>query len=139
MRTLIVCLVVLATACAPKSSPRPAPAPPPAAPASAAPEAPPPTSLRVDHAWVKDADDPAEQAARTTAIATLRAKATAGERFVAAWEALGVDGEPWHVAEGETYPYDVLPAEARSLPDGAVSAVIPGNGGQHLFRILGRD
>jgi hypothetical protein len=133
MRTLIVCLVLLAAACAPKTAPRPTP--PPATDAPGA-EARPPTNLRVDHAWVKDA---AEHAARIAAMAALRAKADAGEPFVAAWESLGVDGEPWHVAEGETYPYAVLPADARDLPDGALSAVIPGNGGQHLFRVLGRD
>lgn len=50
-----------------------------------------------------------------------------------------MDANPWHVAEGETYAYEVIPADARDLPDGSLSAVIAGDGGHHLFRIIGRD
>ena len=98
-----------------------------------------PTQLLVDHAWVKDADTPSALDAQRKAMEALRAKVVAGGAFVAAWNELGVDGTRWHVAEQETYPADVLPEGAQSLPVGAVSPILPGDGGLHLFRILGRE
>jgi hypothetical protein len=138
MRTLVACLLLALAACAPKA---PAPEAPPARAADGAsrPRAAAPAALHVDHAWVRDADTPAEQAARRQAIETLRTKVQGGESFVAVWTSLGVDAGPWHVADGETYPYDVVPAEARDLPVGQLSTVIPGNGGLHLFRITGQE
>ena len=133
MRTLVLGLLVALAACAPTPS-RPAPR------AVESPEpGRAPAALRVDHAWVKDAPGAAEQASRRTTMERLRAKVEKGEPFVGAWNALGVDGGPWHVAEQETYAYDVIPPSARDLPVGALSPIIPGNGGLHLFRILGRE
>ncbi len=96
-------------------------------------------SLHVDHAWVKDASSAGEQVQRRAALDALRAKVEAGAGFSEAFRSLHADPGPWHVAEGETYPYDVIPAAARDLPVGTLSTVIPGNGGLHLFRILGRE
>jgi hypothetical protein len=132
MRTLAAGLLLVLAACAPKAPPPVAPPPAPARTAT-------PAALHVDHAWVKDADTPAEQAARRRTIDALRAKVQGGESFVAVWTSLGVDPGPWHVADGETYPYEVIPPEARDLAVGQVSAVIPGNGGLHVFRITGRE
>ena len=98
-----------------------------------------PTQLLVDHAWVKDAESPDAQAAQRKAMEALRAKIAAGGTFVAAWNELGVDGARWHVAKQEIYPADVLPEGVRSLPVGAISPILPGDGGMHLFRILGRE
>jgi hypothetical protein len=33
----------------------------------------------------------------------------------------------------------MIPEGARDLPVGSLSAVLPGDGGLHFFRILGRD
>ena len=131
MRTAVALLPVLLAACGPTRAPVAEPVR--AEPVLAA------TNLRVDHAWVKDAAKPDEQAARRQSMDALRERAARGEGFGAAWSALHLDPEPWHVGEGETYPYDVLPEAARSLPVGALSPVVPGNGGLHLFRILGRE
>ena len=98
-----------------------------------------PATLLVDHAWVQDAPTASEQLARRATIERLRDAVLRGTGFIAAWEALRADPTPWHVAEGERYPYEVVPADARDLPPGSVSRVIPGDGGLHLFRILGRD
>jgi hypothetical protein len=136
MRTSVVALLVVLAACAPKTpAPPRAPAAPAHPPAESARKA---TALRVDHAWVKDATG-AEQAKRRKAMETLRAKVANGGSFVESWYALGLDGRAWHVAEQETYDYSVVPAEARDLPVGSLSPIIPGNGGLHLFRILGRE
>jgi hypothetical protein len=128
---------------APDTTPREAPVPEgrTAAKSTEEPVAPPATAARtlhVDHAWVK-APTPAEQTKRRRAIETLRARVIAGSGFVVAWESLGEDGDVWHVAEGETYDVEVVPEAARDLPVGQVSAVIPGDGGFHLFRIVGRE
>ncbi len=101
-------------------------------------EAPPVTGfVRVDHAWVKDAPNAAGQAKRRAEIDALRTKVIAGSGFVVAWESLGANGEVWHVAEGETYDAEVIPADVRGLAPGQVSSVIAGDGGLHLFRYLG--
>jgi hypothetical protein len=94
-------------------------------------------AIRVDHAWVKDASSAKGQAKRRGEIEALRSKVIAGSGFVVAWESLGANGEVWHVAEGETYDAEVLPAVVRGMAPGQVSAVIPGDGGLHLFRVLG--
>jgi hypothetical protein len=98
-----------------------------------------PSTLRVDHAWVKDAESAEAQNHQRQALETLRAKVGAGQAFVGAWNALKEDGTNWHVADKETYPYSLIPAEARDLPDGSLSPIIPGDGGLHLFRIVGRE
>jgi hypothetical protein len=72
------------------------------------------------------------------AMDSLRSKVTNGESFDAGFASLGVDPGPWHVATDETYPYEVVPIDARDLPVGTVSAVIVGDGGLHLFRIIQR-
>jgi hypothetical protein len=131
MRILLACAMAGLVACGPAATSRPA--------ADAGGTVARPATLRVDHAWVKDAGAPTPQAARQRAIEALRAKVVAGTPMVAAWQSLGVDGEPWHVAEGESYDYDVIPAAARDLPVGTVSPIIPGDGGLHLFRILARE
>jgi hypothetical protein len=94
------------------------------------------TSVHVDHAWVKDAASAAERARQRKSIEELRVKVVGGAGFVAAWESLGVDGASWHVAEGEVYDAAIIPASVRQLRPGEVSAVIPGDGGLHLFRML---
>ncbi|MCW5893396.1 MAG: hypothetical protein KIT14_23015 [bacterium] len=136
MRTLLPLVLVLVVACGPREPPAPIPVPETADQASAAPAADaPPAALRVDHAWVKGADDPGHQ----RAIATLRTRVVAGEGMSAAWIALGQDGNVWHVGESELYEYAVIPLAARDLPVGSVSPVIPGDGGLHLFRILAHE
>lgn len=140
MRMLVPLVLVLVAACGPKAPPAPEPIPDKAdqarlKPAPVAPLAVPPAALRVDHAWVKDGDDPAHR----QAIAALRTRVVAGESMTEAWTALGQDGNVWHVAESETYEYAVLPAAARDLAPGTVSPVIPGDGGLHLFRILAHE
>lgn len=143
MRRILPALLVSLIACG-----APAPTPPQReAPAArdtpvergGAPEATGSLSLHVDHAYVKDAQMPAGQAKRRAMIEALRTKIEGGSAFVAAFESMHVDPAVWHVAEGETYPYDVIPEGARDLPVGSLSAIIPGNGGLHLFRILGRE
>jgi hypothetical protein len=135
MRMLVPLVLVLVAACGPKTPPVPQPVPDTADQAAAPTPAAPPAALRVDHAWVKGADDPGH----AEAIAALRTRVVAGERITEAWAALELDGNVWHVAEGETYEYAILPAAARDLAPGTVSPVIPGDGGLHLFRILARE
>ena len=95
--------------------------------------------LRVDHAWVKNADSAEEKAAQRKLMETLREKIEEGGTFVASWNTLSADGTYWHVAENETYAADVLPEGARNLDIGTLSPILPGDGGLHLFRILGRE
>lgn len=155
MRLSVLVLAAWVAACGPASPPPDgniaddAAVPPAADPAAVRPspeaaadvavEAPAPPALVVDHVWVRDADDPAEQAARRAAIERLRLAVERGGSFEAAWQALGVAPEAWHVGESESYPVALIPAAARALPPGSVSVVIPGDGGLHLFRILRRD
>jgi hypothetical protein len=98
-----------------------------------------PMNIHVDHAWVKDASTPSLQAVHRKTMEALREKIEAGGAFVASWSALGADGTYWHVAEKETYSADVIPEGARNLPIGSLSPILPGDGGLHLFRILGRE
>jgi len=92
-------------------------------------------SLVVDHAWLKDATDDKEQAAGRARLERLRALVVAGATIPQAYARLQVDGTPWHIGDHEEYPAEVLPPEARDLPIGSLSGVIPGDGGLHLFRI----
>ncbi|MBK8817063.1 MAG: hypothetical protein IPN42_16845 [Methylococcaceae bacterium] len=98
-----------------------------------------PMDIHVDHAWVKDASSPSQQDIHRKTMAALREKIEVGGSFVASWNTLGADGTYWHVAEKETYSSDVIPEGARNLPVGSLSAILPGDGGLHLFRILGRE
>ena len=132
MRALLIALALVA--CGPTTHPLPRPTSQ-STPALQAP----PASVRVDHVWVKDAPTTAARAAQREALETLRQRVAAGASFTAAWTGLGIDGDLWHVAENETYPYDVISEGARDLPVGALSPILPGNGGLHLFRILARE
>jgi hypothetical protein len=96
-------------------------------------------TLVVDHAWVRDAPTATAQRDQRSAMERLREAVVGGASFTGAWAALQLDPTPWHVADGERYPYDGVPVPARDLPPGSVSAVIPGDGGLHLFRIVARD
>jgi len=133
MRFAVACVLLAAIACGRAPSPPAGGAP--AAVDTMALEL--PATLQVDHAWVQDATDPAEQRARRAAMEALRERVERGGAFNESWNALGLDGTPWHVAENESYPSDVLPAETRALPVGTLSPIVPGNGGLHLFRIIG--
>jgi hypothetical protein len=92
--------------------------------------------LVVDHAWVKDGKTKKAQAAQRAAIDRLRGLVAAGASIPSAYNTLGVPGDAWHVGDHEEYPYETVPTDARDLPAGALSQVIPGNGGLHLFKIL---
>lgn len=98
-----------------------------------------PMDIHVDHAWVKDASTPTEQVVHRKTMEALREKIEAGGAFIASWNTLGADGTYWHVAEKETDSADVIPEAARNLPIGSLSPIVPGDGGLHLFRILGRE
>jgi hypothetical protein len=92
--------------------------------------------LLVDHAWVKDSKTKKAQAAQRAAIDRLRGLVAAGETIPSAYNTLTVSGDAWHIGDHEEYPYQMVPPEARDLPAGALSQVIPGNGGLHLFKII---
>jgi hypothetical protein len=92
--------------------------------------------LVVDHAWVKDNRAKKAQAAQRAAIERLRGLVAAGDTIPTGWEKLGVAGSAWHVGDHEDYPYEVLPPDARDLPAGSLSPVLPGDGGLHLFKII---
>jgi hypothetical protein len=90
----------------------------------------------VDHAWVKDAKAKKVQAAQRAAIDRLRGLVVTGDTIPSGFPKLGVPDAAWHIGDHEEYPYDVLPAQARDLPSGALSPVVPGSGGLHLFKII---
>ena len=101
-------------------------------------------SLVVDHAWVKNATTPTGRAAQKKAIYQLHALAVAGETIPAAFPKLagkvtgkvtGMKAADWHIGDHEEYPVSVIPAGVRELAAGTVSAVEPGDGGLHLFKI----
>ncbi len=48
---------------------------------------------------------------------------------------LEIPGEAWHIGDHEEYPLSVLPETVRTLGVGALSSVIAGDGGLHLFKI----
>lgn len=95
-------------------------------------------SLVVDHAWLKDADDEAARTAGRELMERLRGLVEAGTAIPLAYEQLHADGSLWHIGDHEEYPYDVVPDEARDLPAGSLSAMIPGDGGLHLFKVYQR-
>ncbi|MFA7403933.1 MAG: hypothetical protein WC007_08065, partial [Pelobacteraceae bacterium] len=91
--------------------------------------------LIVDHAWLKDAEDASERAAGRGALEKLRALAVEGATIPEAFARMQLDGSLWHIGDHEEYPYEAIPVEARDMPPGAISPIIPGDGGLHLFRI----
>jgi hypothetical protein len=91
--------------------------------------------LVVDHAWMKDAPRPKQQAAQRKTLEHLRALVADGATIPEAYKKLGPDAANWHIGDHEEYPYDVVPAEAHDLPVDALSPIVPGNGGLHLFKI----
>jgi hypothetical protein len=95
--------------------------------------------LVVDHAWVKDAPKKAVTTRQKKQLESLRALVVAGQTIPEAFKTLpGVDGAAWHIGDHEEYPYGVVPPEAHDLSAGSVSPVVPGDGGQHLFKIYER-
>jgi hypothetical protein len=135
----------------PPAAPPPAAAEPPPAPVEAPPppaaeSAPAADTLIVDHAWVADvagsnATAKKKNAAQRKSMEELRARVLAGQALPEAFKTLpGLEngGAAWHVGDHEEYPYNVVPPEAHDLPAGGVSAVLPGDGGIHLFKIHGR-
>lgn len=96
------------------------------------------TILVVDHAWVKDAVDKEERAAQRALVEKMRALVETGATIPAAYSQLTTDGAAWHIGDHEEYPYEVIPAEARDLPAGSLSGIIPADGGLHLFKIWQR-
>jgi len=94
--------------------------------------------LVVDHAWVKDAPDKKGRAAGMAQLKRMRALVKAGATIPQAYARLRVNGDYWHIGDHEEYPYDVLPVGVRDLQAGALSRIIPGDGGLHLFRIYQR-
>jgi len=91
--------------------------------------------LIVDHAWLKDAENATERAAGQGVLEKLRALAVEGATIPEAFARMQLDGSLWHIGDHEEYPYEAIPAEARDMPPGAISPIIPGDGGLHLFRI----
>jgi hypothetical protein len=102
--------------------------------------------LIVDHAWIADATGSKaaarkKNAAQRRSMDELRSRVLAGQALPEAFRTLpGLEngGAAWHIGDHEEYAYDVVPAEAHDLPAGSVSAVLPGDGGIHLFKIHGR-
>jgi hypothetical protein len=95
--------------------------------------------LIVDHAWVKDAPKKAETARQKKQLESLRALVVGGQKLPEAFKTLpGVNGAAWHIGDHEEYPYGVVPPEAHDLSPGAVSPVVAGDGGLHLFQIHAR-
>jgi hypothetical protein len=92
--------------------------------------------LVVDHAWVKDSETKKGQASQRAAIDRLRKLVAAGDTIPSGYAKLHVPGEAWHIGDHEEYSVEVVPPEARDLPAGTLSAVLAGNGGLHLFKIV---
>lgn len=94
--------------------------------------------LVVDHAWIKDSKNKKKQENHLALLEKMRELVQAGATMPAAFGQLKVDGKPWHIGDHEEYLYQTLPEKARNLPAGSVSGIIPGDGGQHLFKIWER-
>lgn len=92
-------------------------------------------SLIIDHAWLKDAATEKDRTAGHALMVQLRNQVKAGTTIPDAYNKLQVDGSNWHIGDHEEYPYNIIPAEARDLPPGSLSEIIPGDGGEHLFKI----
>ena len=95
-------------------------------------------SLIVDHAWLKDAEVEKTRVAGRALLVRLRTLVEAGATIPQGYDQLQADGALWHIGDHEQYPADVIPGEARDLPPGGLSQIIPGDGGLHLFRIYER-
>lgn len=96
-------------------------------------------TLTVDHTWVKDAPNPKLRARNRALLEKLRAEVERGALTMGlAFKKLVTDGTLWHIGDHEEYAYEVVPAAAHDLPPGSLSAIIPGDGGLHLFRIHAR-
>lgn len=96
------------------------------------------TTLVLDHAWLKDADDVKQRAAGRTLLERLRTLVEAGATIPDAFTRLQADGALWHIGDHEEYQSIILPTEAQNLPPGVLSPIIPGDGGLHLFKIYQR-
>ena len=97
-------------------------------------------SLVVDHAWVKDAPRKGERAANRKAIEAMRVLVQGGTTVPESYQQQhGLDGTLWHIGDHETYSTSVLPKATHALLPGAVSDVIAGDGGLHLFRVFERN
>lgn len=94
--------------------------------------------LQVDHAFVRDRPNRKAQEEQRGQFEELRRLVAAGRGLMEAWRSLGLDGDLWHVAEGEEYPAPVVPEGARHLKAGDLSPILPGDGGLHLFKVHGR-
>lgn len=116
------------------------PAPAPSAEPSPEPEPEPERepSLVVDHAWVKDTAKPNGNKRHRLLLDKLRAKVAAGATIPEAFAALKIPGTDWHIGDHEEYPFSVLPESVRALDVGAISPVIAGDGGLHLFKVYER-
>jgi hypothetical protein len=95
-------------------------------------------TLTVDHAWTKDASASKKRAAQRATMERLRALVAAGATIPGAQKELAAQTADWHIGDHEEYPYSVVPAAAHDLAPGALSPIIPGDGGIHLFTIHGR-
>lgn len=99
-------------------------------------ELPPPrVYLIIDHAWLKDAEDEATRRAGRKQLELLRKLVTKGATIPEAYRQLQADGSLWHIGDHEKYEYGIISAEARDLPEGGLSKIIPGDGGLHLYKI----
>ena len=96
------------------------------------------TLLVVDHAWLKDAEDPKERAAGRGQLEKLRALVAGGASIPEAFTRMQLDGTLWHIGDHEEYMSDVLPAELGNLPAGGLSPIVPGDGGLHLIKVYER-
>jgi hypothetical protein len=92
----------------------------------------------VDHAWIKDAASEKERADTLALLVKLRDLVKAGSSIPAAFDKLVADGSSWHIGDHEEYPYDVIAPEARDLPPGSLSEILPGDEGKHLFKIYAK-
>ncbi|OGU13422.1 MAG: hypothetical protein A2076_17390 [Geobacteraceae bacterium GWC2_53_11] len=92
-------------------------------------------TLIVDHAWLKDAEDEKVRVADRARLEQLRALVVAGATIPDAYTQLIADGSSWHIGDHEEYLALVLPVEVHNLQSGSLSAIIPGDGGLHLFKI----
>jgi hypothetical protein len=91
--------------------------------------------LIIDHAWLKDTPDEREQAAGRALLEQLRDLVAKGATIPEAFKQLQADGSLWHIGNHEEYAYKIISAEARDLPEGGLSEIIPGDGGLHLYKI----
>lgn len=94
--------------------------------------------LGVNHAWLKDASSPEEQARQEEDFQRFHREVEKGGSFLEAFKRLGLDGQRWHVADDETYQGAVFPPAVAKLPEGRLSEPFRSAGGMSLVRILRR-